>query len=291
MAATSDIAPLVVIVGETGSGKSSLAIELAKQFNGEIICADSRTIYKGMDIGTAKPSAKQQALVPHHMLDIVEPDQNFSASEFQSRTRTIIEDIRSRGGVPFLVGGTGLYIDAVIFDYEFSEPPDPTLRQRLQSMTISELHDEITRQGITMPANDRNPRHLTRAIETGGVSTVRGEMRDNTTVMGLVIPREVLNNRLADRVEKMFADGLENEVRGLVDQFGWSAPGLQSLGYREFKKYLSGESSIEQIEAQILRSHKQLAKRQRTWFRRNKSIHWISNKEEAVDLVTTLLNK
>ena len=135
------MAPLVVIAGPTASGKTALAIELAEKFGGEIICADSRTIYKYMDIGTAKPSAEDRARVPHHGIDLVEPGEDFSAADFKFYALGMIADIRARGKVPFLVGGTGLYIDAVVYDYQFGPKADPVQREILESMTLEQLHD------------------------------------------------------------------------------------------------------------------------------------------------------
>jgi tRNA dimethylallyltransferase len=145
-------APLIVIVGPTASGKSALAMQLAERFGGEIICADSRTVYKGMDIGTAKPSAEDQARVPHHGLDLVEPGERFSAVDFKNYATQTIADIRARGKIPFLVGGTGLYVDAVIFDYHFGQA-DPELRAKLEALSLEELHEYCRNNNIKLPEN------------------------------------------------------------------------------------------------------------------------------------------
>ena len=161
--------PLIVITGPTASGKSALAMDIAKKYGGEIICADSRTVYKGMDIGTAKPTEQDQREVPHHLLDVVEPNQPFSAAEFKERANQAICDISARGKLPMLVGGTGLYIDAVLFDYHFGLPADPNRRSDLQAMSVEQLQHVCLEQGIHLPINVRNKRHLVRAIEIGGV--------------------------------------------------------------------------------------------------------------------------
>ena len=148
--------PLVVIVGPTASGKTSLAIDLAKRYGGEIICADSRTIYKEMDIGTAKPTAAQRAEVTHWGLDLVEPGESFSAYDFKIYANQKIQEIRKRGNIPFMVGGTGLYIDAVLFDYEFGQPADPELRQTLQLMSVSELQNYCIRYNSKLVWIDKN---------------------------------------------------------------------------------------------------------------------------------------
>ncbi len=288
--ATLDTPPLVAIVGETASGKSSLAMELALQFNGEIICADSRTIYKGMDIGTAKPSAEERAAVPHHLLDVIDPSQSFSAAEFKTRAMAAVTDIASRGKVPFLVGGTGLYIDSVLYDFAFRPPADPALRAILSTESVETLQEIVRARGIPMPENNRNPRHLVRAIETGGEQSSRSSLRPNTLILGLAIDRERLITNVALRVGAMIDAGFIDEVRTLAAMYGWDAPGLQAPGYQDFRPYIAGTCSLEEAKAAFVHKHLQLAKRQRTWFRRNADIRHICKKEEAVDLITTLLN-
>src|SRR5688572_21256799 len=161
--------PLIVIAGPTASGKSALAMKVAKKYNGEIICADSRTVYKGMDIGTAKPSAVDRKEVPHHLLDIVQPNQPFTAADFKEQALAAIDDISGRGKLPIMVGGTGLYIDSVIFDYRFGDPADPDKRAQLQDMTLEQLQQMCVMEGIRLPENTKNKRHLVRAVELGGV--------------------------------------------------------------------------------------------------------------------------
>ena len=283
--------PLIAVVGETASGKTALAIALAKQFNGEIICADSRTIYKGMDIGTAKPSLEEQSGIRHHLLDVIEPDEAFSAAEFKRQAQRAIEDIVSRGKVPFLVGGTGLYTDSILFDFSFAETPDLDKRARLQLLSIDELQSEIVQQRIPMPVNDRNPRHLVRALETGGIRNGDTTLRPNSLVIGLKIDRDTLRRKLKQRVDVMVANGFVDEVRVLSKRYGWSAPGLQAPGYKAFRSHIEGDDSLEHAKALFVQNDAKLAKRQRTWFRRNKSIHWVSTTRQTVELVTTFLNK
>jgi tRNA dimethylallyltransferase len=291
MGSKSDVTPLIALVGETGSGKSGLALDLAQLFSGEIIAADSRTIYKGMDIGTAKPSLEDQQRVPHHLLNVVRPDQEFTVAEFKRQANKAITAITSRGHCPFLVGGTGLYVDAVLYNFQFSSKPDTTQRLLYSSLTIPELQQRLIEQGIPLPTNERNPRHLIRALETGGVPAARSPLRTSTLVLGWSIDRETLRERMEQRVDTMFAAGLIAEVESLVDRFGWDAPGFQAPGYKTLRRLIEGKSSFEETRQQLIREHLQVAKRQRTWFRRNKDIQWICKKEEAVDLITTLLNK
>ncbi len=291
MESRSDQSLLIVIVGETASGKSALAVELAQMFGGEIIAADSRTVYQGLDIVTAKPTLDERTIVPHHLLDVVSPDRSFSAAEFKVLASQAIQEIARRRRVPILVGGTGLYVDAVIYDFEFLEKADPVKRKALQKLSVEELQDILQGQGIPLPQNERNPRHLIRAIETGGKTGGHGELRANTLVIGLTIDRGELEQRIRQRVDAMVDAGLLDEIRAAAGKFGWNAPGLQAPGFKAFKKYLEGEVSLYEAKEILVHQHLQLAKRQRTWFKRNKDIHWICKKDEAVDLITTFLNK
>lgn len=284
-------APLVALVGETASGKTALSIELAKQFNGEIISADSRAVYRGMDIGTAKPTPEEMDGVPHHLIDVVDPDQPFSVSDFKRLALEAIADIQSRGKLPILVGGTGLYIDAVVYDFAFRGEPDQALRQELQLLPVEKLQEILVSKGLPLPENSRNPRHLIRAIETEGAVADRGKLRPDTLIMGLKIDREVLNAKLVKRVDAMVERGFVQEVQKVADQYGWDVPALLAPGYKAFRKYLAGEITIEEAKTLFVRNDSQLAKRQRTWFKRDSNIHWICKKEEAVDLLTTFLNK
>ena len=166
--------PLVVIAGPTASGKTGLAISVAERFNGEIICADSRTIYRGMDVGTAKPTADDQARVPHWGVDLVEPGDRFTAADFKEYANAKIADIRNRQKIPFLVGGTGLYIDSVIFDFQFGISPDEQVRYELEQMNVEQLHYYCRKHNIKLPENSQNKRYIIRAIELGGCNS-RGE--------------------------------------------------------------------------------------------------------------------
>lgn len=291
MESKSDQPPLIAIVGETASGKSALGLQLAEQFDGEIIAADSRTVYRGMDIGTAKPSPQEQRLVPHHLLDVVTPDQRFTAADFKRSAQTAITDITSRGKVPFLVGGSGLYVDAVLYDFSFKGEADPDQRRHLQALSVDELQQQLHIRGIPLPENSRNPRYLIRMLETNGASTIRGALRPNTLIIGLEVEREELKAKLVQRVDAMVGQGFVDEVVAVSRQYGWDMPALQAPGYRAFRKYLAGEVTLEEAKTLFVRNDLQLAKRQRTWFRRNKDIHWICKKEEAIDLITTFLSK
>lgn len=285
--------PLIVIVGQTASGKSALALELAQQFRGEIICADSKTVYRSMDIGTAKPSKKEQQLARHHLLDIANPDEPMTAAVYKQRAQAAIDDVASRGHTPFLVGGTGLYIDAVLFDFSFkASAPGKYGREELSAKSTEELRQLLVTEGIPLPSDSNNPRRLMRQLETGGAPATKSSLRSNSLVLGMpLLDREILQQRLTSRLEQMFAEGLEDEVKRLSGTFGWDCPALQTIGYQEFRLYFSGQQSLADAKAAIVQHSLQYAKRQKTWFKRNPHIHWICKKEDAVDLITSLLNK
>ncbi len=247
--------PLVVIVGETASGKTALGIELARKFNGEIICADSRTIYRGMDIGTAKPTKAEQAGVRHHLLDIRDPDEKYNAAQFQKDAKEIIKDISNRGQLPIMVGGSGLYIDSILYNYQFP----------------------------TADRSQHNPRH---AANPG----TDHQLRPNTLVIGLKLDRTELEQRIQQRVQAMLKDGLLDETRKLVEHYGLENEALRGSGYYYLNDYQNGRLSLDEALYKFERVSKLLAKKQRTWFKRNKSIQWLNNREDAVDITTTFLN-
>lgn len=282
--------PLIVIVGQTASGKSDLAMTLAVKFGGEIIAADSRTIYRSMDIGTAKPTREDQALVPHHIIDIRNPDEYFSAAEFKKLASRAITEIYSKGKLPIIVGGSGLYIDSVLYDFSFSPPADPYLRLRLNALPIEELKAIINEQGIVMPNNHLNKRHLVRQIETGGVSSENSSLRSNTLVVGMPVTSEVISHRIVQRIDNMIASGFIDEARHLFEIYDSNAPGLQAPGYKAYGMYVNGDISLDDVRTHFIKGDTRLAKRQRTWFKRNKSIHWVEEQIKIVDLVTSFLN-
>lgn len=287
--------PLVVIVGETASGKSALALELAQKFNGEIICADSWTVRREVNIGTAKPSQQDQTLVPHHLLDIVGPDEDFTAAVFKDLANQAIQDIAGRGKLPIMAGGTGLYIDGVLYDYGFLAEGDRQERQELSQKSIADLLELIKERGIGLGGVDvRNKRRLIRLIETGGAQPDKKGLRENTLIIGIRTERQELEQRVTERTDAMLAAGLEAETRRLVEQYGWSCEALKGVGYAQWREYFSGQASLPETRQKIIKATLDLAKRQRTWFKRNKSIHWISTPVElskVVDILTTFLKR
>ncbi|HSW75110.1 MAG TPA: tRNA (adenosine(37)-N6)-dimethylallyltransferase MiaA [Candidatus Saccharimonadales bacterium] len=283
--------PLIAIVGQTASGKTALAIQLAKKFNGEVIAADSRTIYKELSIGTAKPTMAEQDGIRHHLLDVITPDKAFSAADFKRQAVAAITEISQAGKLPIMVGGTGLYIDAILYDFTFGALPDQDRRKALQELNVEELQAMIKAKRLVLPENSKNPRHLIRVIETGGVVSQPKKLRANTLVIGLSVGQERLKSKLAQRVNAMVSAGLIDEIKIVSEKYGWDAPGLQATGYRAFRQYIGGEILMAEAKEKFVQNDMQLAKRQRTWFKRNKSIHWVGKQDEAVDLVTTFLNK
>ena len=267
--------PLIVIIGPTASGKTSLAIQLAKKYRGEIICADSRTVYRGMNIGTAKPSLGEQQVVPHWGLDLVDPGDSFSASQFKDYACQKIKEIRSRGNIPFLVGGTGLYIDSVIFDFQFGAKSNEDKRCDLQEMTVSELQQYCANHNILLPENSKNKRYLVRAIERADEKPSRLEVPlNNTIVVGITTDKQLLKQRITDRAKKMFKDGVVEETIELANNSGWCNEAMTGNVYPIIKKLIEKEIDEDQAIREFIVSDVNLVKRQLTWFRRNPFIEW-----------------
>ena len=270
-----DRLPLIVIIGPTASGKTSLAIQLAKKYRGEIICADSRTVYRGMNIGTAKPSLGEQQVVPHWGLDLVDPGDSFSASQFKDYACQKIKEIRSRGNIPFLVGGTGLYIDSVIFDFQFGAKSNEDKRCDLQEMTVSELQQYCANHNILLPENSKNKRYLVRAIERADEKPSRLEVPlNNTIVVGITTDKQLLKQRITDRAKKMFKDGVVEETIELANNSGWCNEAMTGNVYPIIKKLIEKEIDEDQTIREFIVSDVNLVKRQLTWFRRNPFIEW-----------------
>lgn len=282
--------PLVVIVGPTASGKTSLAIELAKKFNGEIICADSRTVYKGMDIGTAKPSIEEQSGVKHWGIDLVEPNQRYTAADFKDYAQKKVYEIRSRGHTPFLVGGSGLYVDAVLFDYKFGPPPDSKLRDALGEATVEELNTYCIKHNIALPENVNNKRYLIRAIEQEGVNKQSETSPvNNSFIVGITTDRVELRKQIEARADVMLAGGATEEAKRLGDKYGWDTESMTSNIYPICKLYIEGTITTEDARQRFISQDWHLAKRQLTWFRRNRYIHW-ATLADARHMIADLLD-
>lgn len=299
---------LIVILGPTASGKSDLAIKLAKKFKGEIISADSRQIYKGMDIGTAKPR-KQKAEnrkqfivygVRHYMIDVVQPDETLTLAEYKDKAIKLINDIIKRGKVPFLVGGTGLYISAIVDNWLIPRVgPSKKLRQNLESKSNKWLFARLKKLDPETAANIdlQNKRRLVRALEVCLTSNLpfskqrkKGKSLYNILEIGLDLEREKLYKVIGDRVDLIIRAGLVKEVKSLIRRgYGWNLPAMSGIGYRQVGQYLRGEIGLERGIELIKRDTRRYAKRQLTWFRRDKRIKWIRGPKEAEKLVTKFL--
>lgn len=267
--------PLVIITGPTASGKTALAIRLAQQYNGEIICADSRTIYKGMDIGTAKPTMSERILVPHWGLDLVEPGDYFSAADFKRYAQQKIAEIRERGRVPFLVGGTGLYIDGVVFDFNFAVQADAEQRAKLNAMTLAQLHEYCSKNNISMPENSLNRRYVIRTIERqNGLLTKTQHTGKGVIVVGIATKKSILQQRIERRTEQLLTNNVVDEAINLGEKYGWKNEAMTGNVYPLIEKYSRGEINNDELKRRFIISDWQLAKRQMTWLRRNPHIVW-----------------
>ncbi|WP_232699967.1 tRNA (adenosine(37)-N6)-dimethylallyltransferase MiaA [Brevibacillus daliensis] len=281
---------LVVIVGPTAVGKTALSLTLAQHFNGEIISGDSMQVYRQMDIGTAKATEEERSLIPHYMIDIMEPDEEFSVAIFQAKARQLISEINHRGKLPFIVGGTGLYIQSVTHSYQFSEADqDPELRDRLQLFADTEgveaLHRRL-REHDPITADRLHPNDVRRVIRAIEIYELTGKrMSDhqhqaayspyNLKIIGLTMERSKLYERVNHRVDLMIEAGLVEEVRQLLD-LGYSPDllAMQGLGYKELIPYLYGEITLDKAISDIKQRTRHFAKRQLTWFRRMPEISW-----------------
>lgn len=290
--AAASLAPLIVIVGETASGKTAAAIKIAQKVGGEIICADSRTIYKHMDIGTAKPTKQEQALVPHHLIDIIQPNETFSVAKFKQLAEKCIQDITSRGKAPVLVGGTGLYIDAVLYNYQFNNQPNSKYRHHLLQMNDEQLTTLLHTKNINITnLNIKNKRHVIRAIERDGLVPKNTKLRQNSLILGLKLNREVLKERITKRVEQIFNDGFLKEVQQLETIYGWDNEAMTGIGYKVARSALEGVATIEEAHQAFVKRDISLAKRQRTWFKRNSNIHWHDDPNKLVNEAIAWLAK
>ena len=267
--------PLIVITGPTASGKTSLAIHLAKQYNGEIVCADSRTIYRDMNVGTAKPTKAERETVPHWGLDLISPGEVFSVAQFKEYALQKISEIRSRGHLPFLVGGTGLYIDAVLFDFQFGEPPSTIFRSELEKKTVTELQYYCHIHNIKLPENNKNKRYLIRSIEQKNRYN-RGEsvMKGNNIVVGIATNKKTLRTRIVLRSEQLFSNTVVGEAMMLAQKYGWDSEAMTGNVYPLVRDFLNKNITESELKQRFITADWQLAKRQMTWLRRNPFIVW-----------------
>jgi tRNA dimethylallyltransferase len=272
---------LLAIVGPTASGKTGLSIDIAKQYHGEIIAADSRTVYKGLNIGTAKPSTAEQDGIAHWGFDLVGPNESFSVSDFKAYAEAKIADIRSRGNLPIIVGGTGLYIDALLYDFSLA-PPNIGLRRELETLGILELQQRIKNEGLVLPENIQNRRHLVRVLERGTSIVSKKRLPSSTVIVGLNPPKDILADRISKRADQMLTDGVMDEITWAFDTYSLDSEALTGGIYRVFRDVIWGDLPKEKAIELVLKSDMQLAKRQATWFKRNPDITWFSDTATAL---------
>ncbi len=272
--------PLIVIIGPTASGKTALAVEVAKRVGGEIICADSRTVFRDMDIGTAKPTLAERQGIPHWGLDLTLPGERYTAASFKEYASDTISDIRERGNVPIIAGGTGLYVDGIIFDYDYPKQPPAETRSLFEAMSIEELYQYCIHHNLQLPINDKNKRHLVRAaLQDGAPQYRRGSLLLDTYVFGIAVEKNILQNRIAMRAEQMFKDGVVDEAKRLGNIYGWDSEAMTGNIYPLIRQHIEGGASQQEVVEAFRTRDWQLAKRQMTWFRRNPFITW-GNRED-----------
>lgn len=292
---------VVVIVGPTASGKTSHSIELAKKIDAEIISADSMQIYKYMDIGTAKPTVYEMQGIKHYMLDVVMPDETFNVAKYKEMAEAAIEEILSKGKVPIIVGGTGLYINTLVDGIEFTDiPSDEKYTNELiekayreGAMSIYKELQKVDSEAAKKIA-PQNVRRVARALEiyktTGKTKTQldlesRKEVKYDYRLFGMEWDRESLYQRINLRVDKMLETGLIEEVKNISEKFSISNTAVQGLGYKEVIEYLNGNLTYEEMVQKLKLETRHYAKRQLTWFRRDKRIKWIKPNEDATNVI------
>lgn len=299
---------IIVICGPTGVGKTGFAISLALKFGGEVIGADSMQLYRRMDIGTAKPTAQEQAQAVHHMVDIIEPDENFDAVVYARQADKCIDQLAATGKLPLVVGGTGLYIKALIHGLTEAAPTDPGVRDKLHEELAASgspiLHQRLLEldpeSAKRIHPNDRH--RILRALEvfqiTGrSISCHHNDhsfspLRYDPLYIGLTLPREELYQRINKRVEVMLAQGLVDEVRSLLDSgFGAELKSMQSLGYRHMVEYIQGRLTWDEAVRTLKRDHRRYAKRQMTWFGAIEDVNWLAPNQlsEAATLISSFI--
>jgi tRNA dimethylallyltransferase len=281
---------LLVIIGPTAVGKTNLSIEMAKRYNGEIISGDSMQIYRSMDIGTAKITKEEMQGIPHHLIDIKDPEESFSVAEFQLLVRAKINEIAKRGKLPIIVGGTGLYVQSVIYDYQFSDVPGDEavrmeLEERAKEIGNEALYKELQEIDPESAAqiHPNNVRRVIRALEifqlTGKTmkefqSNQQPDLLYETALVGLTMDREKLYDRINQRVDLMIEQGLLEEVKSLYQKGLRECQSIQAIGYKEIYDYLDGKMTWDDAVEQLKQNSRRYAKRQMTWFRNKMDVQW-----------------
>lgn len=299
---------VIAIVGPTAVGKTKLGIELAKKFNGEVISGDSMQVYKGMDIGTAKVRKEEMHGIPHHMLDIREPHEDFSVVQFQTEVQKHIEAINSNEKTPILVGGSGLYIQAILYNYKFSDQKrDPVFTSKLEKIHEEKgphfLHNQLKKIDLEQAKSihPNNVRRVIRALEvyetTGKTMSAYKEEQNKGSpyhfiIIGLTMEREILYNRINNRVDLMIEEGLVNEVKTLYEKGLKEYQSMNAIGYKEFIPYFENKQTLERSIQLLKRNSRRYAKRQYTWFKNKMPVHWYSvNEDGKIINLETIFNK
>ncbi|HVX30945.1 MAG TPA: tRNA (adenosine(37)-N6)-dimethylallyltransferase MiaA [Nitrolancea sp.] len=300
---------LIVVVGATAVGKTSTAIRLARRFQGEVISADSRYLYRGLDIGTATPSEAEMAEVPHHLINILDPEDDYTLAHYQRDAMAAIADVARHGRLPILAGGTPLYLNALLEGWRIPEvPPDPAFRAEMEVKAAKDGPDALHRQLATVDpvAAERIPpgnvRRVIRALEihrqTGRrMSELEGKEPPpwRTLVIGLTLPREELYRRIDERVDQQIADGLVDEVRELLRRdVSPDAPAMSAIGYPQIVAYLAGQTTLEEAVERIKFDTHRYVRHQSTWLKRMPSVHWFEPSDadyfdQIIQLVTEFL--
>ena len=298
----------LVILGPTAVGKSGLALEIAQKYGGEIVCIDSRTVYRKIDIGTAKPTPRHRKKIPHHMLDLLDLDQKCDAVWFASEARKAVTEISARGRLPILVGGAGFYLRSVLhglFDIDLPEEERAEFAARVSDIPTSELYEQLSEvdreSSVKIHENDRY--RIVRALEVYALSGtplsehISDQADDgfslNAIKIGLNTRRETVHRRINDRTAEMIENGWIEEVRELLNEgVGTELPGMQTIGYQEIISYLSGEIDLDSCVEKISAATRQYAKRQLTWFRKEDKVKWLDiSKDDPVEEVSMILDK
>lgn len=298
---------VIGVVGPTAVGKTSLSVEIAKAFNGEVISGDSMQIYRGMDIGTAKVTEEEQEGIPHHMLDIRSPDESFSVAEFQTNVKRYVQEITSRGNLPIIAGGTGLYLEAALYDYQFADQKrDESVQARIEKEIETNGMDVIYERLRKVDPEQaekihpNNVRRVIRALEvyerTGSTMSEMHQKQSKTSpyhpiLIGLEMERSLLYDRINHRVDLMMTEGLLEEVKRFYQQGLEEAQAMQAIGYKEFIPYFKGQYSLTEAVEMLKRNSRRYAKRQYTWFKNKMNVHWYSiNPEEKNEKFQIILN-
>lgn len=278
---------VIFILGPTASGKTSVAIELAKRIGGEIISADSRAFYTGMDIATAKPSIKERQGIKHWGIDLINPGKKYSIAEFKVYCEEKIADIKSRRLIPIVVGGSGLYADSVIFNYDLKsrKPKEDDADAKLQKLSVFELQELIKKKGIGFPENYKNKRYLIRWLENNGeMGEDRDEINPDYLVFGVYTKRNELKERIKLRIDKLFNQELIDEYINLNNAYPGALESITTNYYPIIKRYLNKEIDLNEAKELAYYADWHLAKRQLTWLKRNKYIKWYK-KDEIIDQI------